>query len=132
MDKEVPELMGVAKAIIENVVFCHQEDANWPLSDSSTLKKKFDDIFAATKFAMATRFYYTEYVIGFLFALSVPTDTRKRWRRSRRFAKSRPRRRKNWRSSWKRVARIEIISNVYVVGARIAAAFYSSCNNARV
>jgi len=28
----------------------HQEDSNWPLSDGQTLKKKFDDIFAATKY----------------------------------------------------------------------------------
>jgi DNA repair protein RAD50 len=55
MDKEVPELMGVSKAIIENVIFCHQEDSNWPLSDSSTLKKKFDDIFAATKCVVGLR-----------------------------------------------------------------------------
>lgn len=53
MDREVPELMGVSKAIIESVIFAHQEDANWPLADSSTLKKKFDDIFAATRYTKA-------------------------------------------------------------------------------
>jgi DNA repair protein RAD50 len=53
MDREVPELMGVSKAIVENVIFCHQEDSNWPLADSSTLKKKFDDIFAATRYTKA-------------------------------------------------------------------------------
>lgn len=53
MDKEIPELMGVSKPILENVIFCHQEDSNWPLSDSSTLKKKFDDIFAATRYTKA-------------------------------------------------------------------------------
>jgi len=36
--------------ILENVIFVHQEDSNWPLSDGQTLKKKFDDIFAATKY----------------------------------------------------------------------------------
>ena len=35
---------------MENVIFCHQEDSNWPLSDSKTLKLKFDDIFAATRY----------------------------------------------------------------------------------
>lgn len=45
--------MGVSKAIVENVIFCHQEDSNWPLADSSTLKKKFDDIFAATRYTKA-------------------------------------------------------------------------------
>lgn len=49
MDKEIPALMGVSKAILENVIFVHQDEANWPLQDPSTLKKKFDDIFSATR-----------------------------------------------------------------------------------
>ncbi|KAL4192604.1 hypothetical protein AMTRI_Chr06g195080 [Amborella trichopoda] len=48
MDREIPALMGVSKAILENVIFVHQDEANWPLHDPSTLKKKFDDIFSAT------------------------------------------------------------------------------------
>jgi len=43
-------LMGVSKAILENVIFVHQDEANWPLQDPSTLKKKFDDIFSATRY----------------------------------------------------------------------------------
>ncbi|KAL6343225.1 hypothetical protein AAG906_021136 [Vitis piasezkii] len=50
MDREIPALMGVSKAVLENVIFVHQDDANWPLQDPSTLKKKFDDIFSATRF----------------------------------------------------------------------------------
>lgn len=80
----VPQLMGVSKAVLENVIFVHQEDSNWPLAEgqvggwdpaqtclspsppslhstqhntttplsvsSQVLKKKFDDIFAATKY----------------------------------------------------------------------------------
>ena len=53
LDKEIPELMGVSKPILENVIFCHQEDSNWPLEDPGTLKKKFDDIFAATRYTKA-------------------------------------------------------------------------------
>ncbi|BAT86669.1 hypothetical protein VIGAN_04434300 [Vigna angularis var. angularis] len=53
MDKEVPALMGVSKAILENVIFVHQDEANWPLQDPSTLKKKFDDIFSATRYTKA-------------------------------------------------------------------------------
>ena len=53
LDKEIPELMGVSKPILENVIFCHQEDSNWPLSESTTLKKKFDEIFAATRYTKA-------------------------------------------------------------------------------
>ncbi|RYR11654.1 hypothetical protein HN51_064735 [Arachis hypogaea] len=53
MDKEIPALMGVSKAILENVIFVHQDEANWPLQDPSTLKKKFDDIFSATRYTKA-------------------------------------------------------------------------------
>jgi len=53
LDKQVPEVMGVSKAILENVIFCHQEDSNWPLEDPKTLKEKFDDIFAATRYTKA-------------------------------------------------------------------------------
>ena len=44
-----------AQAILENVIFVHQEDSNWPLADGQTLKKKFDDIFAATKYTKVGR-----------------------------------------------------------------------------
>ena len=54
MDEEVPFLLGVSKAILENVIFCHQEESNWPLSEPAALKKKFDDIFEATKCAVLT------------------------------------------------------------------------------
>ena len=52
MDREIPALMGVSKAVLENVIFVHQDEANWPLQDSSTLKKKFDDIFSATRYGV--------------------------------------------------------------------------------
>ncbi len=29
MDAMVPLLMGVSPAILENVIFCHQEESNW-------------------------------------------------------------------------------------------------------
>ena len=31
MDKLVPENLGVTSAIVENVMFCHQEESNWPM-----------------------------------------------------------------------------------------------------
>jgi DNA repair protein RAD50 len=40
----------LVQAILENVIFVHQEDSSWPLDDGATLKKKFDDIFSATKY----------------------------------------------------------------------------------
>jgi DNA repair protein RAD50 len=53
LDQIVPQYLGVSKAILENVIFCHQEDSLWPLSDASTLKKKFDEIFEAMKYTKA-------------------------------------------------------------------------------
>ncbi|KZT12123.1 uncharacterized protein LAESUDRAFT_167286 [Laetiporus sulphureus 93-53] len=53
MDVEIPHLLGVSKAVLENVIFCHQEDSYWPLAEPSILKKKFDDIFEATKYTKA-------------------------------------------------------------------------------
>jgi DNA repair protein RAD50 len=49
LDAEIPQLLGVSKAVLENVIFCHQEDSYWPLAEPSVLKKKFDEIFEATK-----------------------------------------------------------------------------------
>ena len=53
MDKLVPDFLGVSKAILENVIFCHQEDSNWPLQEGAVLKKKFDDIFESTRYTKA-------------------------------------------------------------------------------
>lgn len=82
VDKAVPQHMGISKAILENVIFVHQEDANWPLKESKILvrhrarvhttcrerhagiacarwsgcilqKEKFDDIFSATRYSKA-------------------------------------------------------------------------------
>lgn len=49
IDSEVPRLLGVSRAILDNVIFCHQEESNWPLSEPAKLKVKFDEIFEATK-----------------------------------------------------------------------------------
>ncbi|XP_053992056.1 probable DNA repair protein RAD50 isoform X2 [Hylaeus volcanicus] len=71
MDLQVPQLMHLSPAILGNglffgsliidssiffstlVIFCHQEDSYWPLGDMSTLKKRFDDIFGATRYSKA-------------------------------------------------------------------------------
>ncbi|KAF2736526.1 hypothetical protein EJ04DRAFT_562390 [Polyplosphaeria fusca] len=49
----IPQYFGVSKAILDNVIFCHQEDSLWPMSEPSVLKKKFDDIFEAHKYTQA-------------------------------------------------------------------------------
>lgn len=51
IDKQVPMLMGVSKSILEMVIFCHQEDSNWPLTGTDAeLKKRFDLIFSADRY----------------------------------------------------------------------------------
>uniref|UniRef100_U5EL78 DNA repair protein RAD50 n=1 Tax=Corethrella appendiculata TaxID=1370023 RepID=U5EL78_9DIPT len=50
VDTEMCEAMGVSKAIINNVIFCHQEDSNWPLDEGKKLKEKFDAIFGTTEY----------------------------------------------------------------------------------
>ncbi|KAI7851925.1 AAA domain-containing protein [Circinella umbellata] len=53
MDVQLPQHLGVSKAILDNVVFCHQEESNWPLSEPAVLKKKLDEIFASTRYTKA-------------------------------------------------------------------------------
>ena len=33
LDKSVPMMIGVSRAVLESVVFCHQEDSSWPLQE---------------------------------------------------------------------------------------------------
>jgi len=53
LDQQVPNYLGVSTSLLENVIFCHQEESLWPLAESSVLKKKFDDIFEAGKYTKA-------------------------------------------------------------------------------
>ena len=54
LDRQIPQLVGVSKAVLDNVVFCHQEDSSWPLQDAAQLKKRFDDIiFDSTRYVKA-------------------------------------------------------------------------------
>ncbi|KLU84030.1 DNA repair protein RAD50 [Magnaporthiopsis poae ATCC 64411] len=53
LDRMIPDKMGVPAAILESVIFCHQEDSLWPLSEPSVLKKKFDELFEAVKYTKA-------------------------------------------------------------------------------
>jgi DNA repair protein RAD50 len=57
LDKQIPQLLGVSKPILEHVVFCHQEDASWPLMEGAILKKRFDDIFDSTKYSKALQIF---------------------------------------------------------------------------
>lgn len=44
------QAMGVSRAIINNVIFCHQEDSNWPLDVDTKVKKNFDEIFGTSDY----------------------------------------------------------------------------------
>ncbi|XP_058812311.1 DNA repair protein RAD50 [Topomyia yanbarensis] len=50
INNDMCDAMGVSKAIINDVIFCHQEDSNWPLEEPKELKKKFDAIFGTTEY----------------------------------------------------------------------------------
>ncbi|XP_017837172.1 DNA repair protein RAD50 [Drosophila busckii] len=52
-DLAVTDFMGVSKAIINNVLFCHQEDSSWPLDEPKKLKGRFDAIFGITEYNKA-------------------------------------------------------------------------------
>ncbi|KAJ0061778.1 hypothetical protein NL108_009442, partial [Boleophthalmus pectinirostris] len=53
LDREMISALGVSKPVLNHVIFCHQEESNWPLSEGKALKDKFDSIFAATKYIKA-------------------------------------------------------------------------------
>ncbi|KAI5190977.1 DNA repair protein RAD50 [Nematocida minor] len=53
VDNEVPLLLGTTPAVLENVIFVHQEESTWPLGDSSVVKKKMDGIFSSSRFIKA-------------------------------------------------------------------------------
>lgn len=53
VDRVIPEMLGVSPAVLEHVIFCHQEAANWPLSSPKEVKLIFDEIFAATRYVLA-------------------------------------------------------------------------------
>ena len=53
IDREMLDAMGVSKAILNYVIFCHQEESNWPLEDGKKLKDRFDEIFDTSKYNKA-------------------------------------------------------------------------------
>ena len=53
IDLEMTLSLGVSKAVLENVIFCHQEDSNWPLIEGKPVKERFDDLFASVRYVKA-------------------------------------------------------------------------------
>ncbi|KAI9730367.1 MAG: DNA repair protein rad50 [Cirrosporium novae-zelandiae] len=53
LDQIMPQYLGVSRAVLDAVIFCHQDESLWPMSEPSVLKKKFDEIFEALKYTKA-------------------------------------------------------------------------------
>ncbi|SBT79850.1 DNA repair protein RAD50, putative [Plasmodium malariae] len=51
INSHIPKLMGVSKALLENVILCHHEESLWPFSESIKIKKKFDELFGDDHFS---------------------------------------------------------------------------------
>ena len=49
----MPQYLGVSKAVLDSVIFCHQEESLWPMAEPSKLKERFDKIFEALKYTKA-------------------------------------------------------------------------------
>ncbi|XP_011873097.1 PREDICTED: DNA repair protein RAD50-like, partial [Vollenhovia emeryi] len=54
VDEEVGLVLGASKSILKYVIFCHQEELNWPFTEGAMLKNRFDDIFNITRFNKAS------------------------------------------------------------------------------
>ncbi|KAF6829047.1 DNA repair protein rad50 [Colletotrichum plurivorum] len=53
MDEWIPRELGVSRAILDYVIFCHQDESLWPMSEPAALKKQFDQIFEAMRYTKA-------------------------------------------------------------------------------
>ncbi|KAI9769867.1 MAG: DNA repair protein rad50 [Candelina submexicana] len=53
LNQLMPQYLGVSRAILDNVIFCHQDDSLWPMAEPANLKRKFDEIFEALKYTKA-------------------------------------------------------------------------------
>lgn len=49
----MPKYLGTSKAILDSVIFCHQDESLWPLAAPKDLKERFDKIFEAQKYSLA-------------------------------------------------------------------------------
>lgn len=52
VDRDMSLHLGLYPSILENVVFCHQDESTWPIGDPTVIKKKLDDIFNSTKLSL--------------------------------------------------------------------------------
>ncbi|KAJ3102955.1 DNA repair protein rad50 [Phlyctochytrium planicorne] len=57
IDVEMSNLLGVSLSMLDNVIFCHQENSLWPLSEATVLKTIFDEIFSVTQYTKALELF---------------------------------------------------------------------------
>ena len=53
VDSLISKYMGISPSILQNVIFCHQDEVTWPLGEPTVLKKKLDDIFCSSQYNKA-------------------------------------------------------------------------------
>ncbi|KAI1132708.1 AAA domain-containing protein [Nemania abortiva] len=53
LNKLISDTLGVSPAVLDAVIFCHQEESLWPMTEPGALKKRFDEIFEAMKYTKA-------------------------------------------------------------------------------
>jgi DNA repair protein RAD50 len=53
IDNLMSVFLNIPKPVLEHVIFCHQEDVNWPLQEGPKLKEKFDAIFDSARYTKA-------------------------------------------------------------------------------
>lgn len=51
MDNAIPAAMSLSKAIVDNVIFCHQDENTWPIDDVYRIKSRFEDLLETTRWA---------------------------------------------------------------------------------
>ncbi|VWU49134.1 AAA domain containing protein, putative [Hepatocystis sp. ex Piliocolobus tephrosceles] len=51
INTHIPLLMGISKALLENVILCNHDENLWLFSESTKVKKKFDEIFGDDNFS---------------------------------------------------------------------------------
>ncbi|XP_018394669.1 PREDICTED: DNA repair protein RAD50 [Cyphomyrmex costatus] len=53
VDAEIGIALGVSRSILNFVIFCHQDELNWPFDQGKMLKERFDEIFDSARFNKA-------------------------------------------------------------------------------
>ena len=55
VDQLLPSILGASSSLLDSVIFSHQEESHWPLSESRILKEKLDSLFGSTQYSKALK-----------------------------------------------------------------------------